>query len=188
MRDMGIKRDAAERMVNGKGTVAEYLRFVQGAAADLTGGNRLPAEASRLQGARWSSDLWRFQTYPIVQARKLIRPAQRFFKAMKDGKKSDRDKAAWDFAKQLGMTTVSGTLVVPAIAIKVVGILLVMVAVIAPLETLTLTVGGAAPLNFAAALLASIYLVATSSSCAVLRFGSSVAAAAAASTAESAAS
>lgn len=112
LQDMGFSESISKDMAVGKGENAQYIQFVQGAAAHLTGGNRLAPEASRLQAGRLTNDLFRFQTYPIVQARLIIRPIERLMKATRAGNKAGANGAAKDLLRQLGFTTLSGAMIV----------------------------------------------------------------------------
>lgn len=108
LKDWGFDKDIAVKMVNGRGTQNEYTRFVRRAAAVETGGNRLPAEGSRLQNSRISSSLFKFQTYPIVQANAIAGPAIRMVEGQKTRNMAMRNAGIRQFVKQLGFTTASG--------------------------------------------------------------------------------
>lgn len=108
LEDFGFSSGDAKRLVQGEGKPAEYNRFVRKAATIQTGGNRLPAEGSRLQNSRLARTLWKFQAYPIVQARNIAGPAYRMIKYHKAGDIRMRDSAIKQFFGQLGFTTISG--------------------------------------------------------------------------------
>ena len=108
LEDAGFTRAEATDMVAGKAEPEVYDRFVRGAAAWLTGGNKALAESSRLQSSRLWSSIFPFQSFPVTQARLIVKPLARLVRSVKAGDWAEGAIAGEQLLKQVGFATASG--------------------------------------------------------------------------------
>ena len=111
LKDMGFTQAQARSMVTGQAPADLYMQYVRMAAGTHTGGNKLMVEQSRLLNSRILSKAFPWQPWPVMQARQLIRPLGRYFKAVKAGDNAEASVAMRQVVKQLGFTVASGAVV-----------------------------------------------------------------------------